>query len=64
MNSKIYFLQVRPSKWAEQQKDEMFCHMLKYRYKVYRMSLCIEINFDDLWISMNVSDILTMSCRT
>ena len=62
--SKIYFLQVRPSTWGEQHKDEMFYQMLKYRYKVSCVSIYKESNYDDLWISMNGSDIFTMASRT
>jgi len=42
----------------------MFDQMLKYRYNEYGMSLYIEINYDDLWILMNGSDIFTMASGT
>ena len=62
--SKMYFLQVRPSNWAEHHKDGMFYQLLKYRYNGFHMSLYIDRSYDDLWISMNVSDIFTMASRT
>jgi hypothetical protein len=37
----------------------MFDEMLNYRYKEYRVTLYTERNYDDLWISMNGSDIFT-----
>ena len=60
-HSKIYFLQVRPSNWAEQHKDEIFYQMLKYRYEVFCKCSYKESNYDDLWISMSGSDIFTMA---
>jgi hypothetical protein len=63
MFSKINFLQTWNSSCEQQHKDEMFDQMLKKRYNQYCMSLYTEINYDDLRILMNGSDIFTKVFR-